>query len=534
MTTRTLGWVLSAVGLLALDVAEAAADATTRGITVEVAGALNAAPESVALYQASYALVIGIDAYDNGWPRLRNAVADAEAVAGALREAGFDVTIATNLESDALRRTLKEFVIRKGADPEARLFLWYAGHGHSIGGEGFLVPADSPAPSDPDFALYSLPMRDVGTLMRLARAKHIMAVFDSCFAGTIFDTRSAPPPPAITRATLLPVRQFLSSGDADQTVSDDGSFRELFVRAVKGEDGSDANQDGYVTGSELGAFLADRVTNLTGGAQTPRYGKMLDVNFDRGDFVFVAAREAAPEPAATSSGAALPLAPDNTDAVYELAFWDAIKDSPNASDYEAYLEAYPDGRFAPLARARAAAPAPEIVIEAVTEPAPAEAASPPAEDATLALATPDEPPEPVAPAIEPIDADYTALRNANVRDSPGTDGARVDRLAAGQVVRVLGTVVGAPWLAVALDDNRVGYVHEDLLARGVVALEAEPEPSEPEPAAKEAVTSADNPFGATTEPAADAALSADNPFAGGTGTTGTTLSPDNPFATTDP
>ena len=36
----------------------------------------------------------------------------------------------------------------------------------------------------------------------------------------------------------------------------------------------------------------------------------------------------------------------------ELTFWDSIKDSNHAGDYEAYLKAYPNGRFAALARAR--------------------------------------------------------------------------------------------------------------------------------------------------------------------------------------
>ena len=36
----------------------------------------------------------------------------------------------------------------------------------------------------------------------------------------------------------------------------------------------------------------------------------------------------------------------------ELAFWDAIKDSGNADDYEAYLDSYADGKFAVLARNR--------------------------------------------------------------------------------------------------------------------------------------------------------------------------------------
>jgi hypothetical protein len=51
----------------------------------------------------------------------------------------------------------------------------------------------------------------------------------------------------------------------------------------------------------------------------------------------------APQPAA---------APDPK--AVELVFWDSIKDSLRAADYEAYLGQYPDGAFATLARARLA------------------------------------------------------------------------------------------------------------------------------------------------------------------------------------
>ncbi len=44
--------------------------------------------ETVTLYNSSYALVIGIDQYIHGWPKLSNAVRDAELVAEELRSQG--------------------------------------------------------------------------------------------------------------------------------------------------------------------------------------------------------------------------------------------------------------------------------------------------------------------------------------------------------------------------------------------------------------------------------------------------------------
>ena len=85
----------------------------------------------------------------------------------------------------------------------------------------------------------------MGEYTRGANALHILSAFDLCFAGTVFNIGRAKPPPAITRATTRPVRQFLTSGDAGQEVSDDGTFRKLFILATNGEIAADANRDGY-------------------------------------------------------------------------------------------------------------------------------------------------------------------------------------------------------------------------------------------------------------------------------------------------
>lgn len=262
-----------------------------RGITVKLRANEKAdAPvtEEVNLYSSNYALVIGIDNYTHGWPKLSGAVNDAKLVAEELQKKRFEVTLKTDLRSKELKQSFEEFFVLKGEDPLSRLFVWFAGHGHTLKGEGFLVPADAPRPDEgTQFRLKALSMRRFGEYVRLAQSKHAFAVFDSCFSGTIFNTQRSLPPAAITRATTFPVRQFLSSGDVEQTVSDDGTFRKLFIRAIRGEERADPNSDGYLTGSELGLFLTDRLTNLTNSTQTPRYGKLRDPDYDRGDFVFI-------------------------------------------------------------------------------------------------------------------------------------------------------------------------------------------------------------------------------------------------------
>nr|WP_234815022.1 formylglycine-generating enzyme family protein [Noviherbaspirillum denitrificans] len=60
-----------------------------------------------------------------------------------------------------------------------------------------------------------------------------------------------------------------------------------------------------------------------------------------------------PAPASNllETGIAAILPKDSAEQV-ELTFWESIKDSDQVGDYEAYLQAYPKGRFASLAKAR--------------------------------------------------------------------------------------------------------------------------------------------------------------------------------------
>ena len=309
--------------------------------------------ERLKLYGASHALVIGIDDYVGGWPKLNNAVRDARKLADELERHGFQVTLKTDPDGHELRETLRAFYALQGADPNARLLLWFAGHGHTIDDEGFLVPADAPPASDPLFKVKALHMRDFEGFVRLAEAKHVLSIFDSCFSGTIFTARSGATLSNLTHKTKKPVRQFITSGDANQQVRDDGSFRELFLRALRGEERADANADGYVTGEELGLYLSQRMTNLTDAAQTPRYGRLQDVNFDQGDFVFQLPGGAVQSVQPTQEAAQPAPARSSKDEM-ELAFWESIKESGEAADYRAYLESFPSGTFAPLARARLA------------------------------------------------------------------------------------------------------------------------------------------------------------------------------------
>jgi uncharacterized caspase-like protein len=73
-----------------------------------------------------------------------------------------------------------------------------------------------------------------------------------------------------------------------------------------------------------------------------RYGDTVYAELAQVKIESVTARSAGPAPAAAE--------PDNA---AELLFWESIKNSSNRGDYQAYLDRYPDGAFATIARGRA-------------------------------------------------------------------------------------------------------------------------------------------------------------------------------------
>ncbi|WP_193180829.1 caspase family protein [Nisaea sediminum] len=365
----------------------------------------------------AFALIIGIDAYDRGWPRLRNAVSDAKAVADTLGTLGFEVELRTNVTGEELHRLLLEFFVIKGADPEARLLLWYAGHGETIDGEGYLVPRDAPISAKPQFLLAATPVRMLGSYVRLAQARHVLAIFDSCFAGTIFESRSAPAAQTIARMSE-PVREFLTSGDAGQRVRDDGSFRDYFLRGITGEIAADFNSDGYVTGAELGLYMSQKITELTGSAQTPQYGKLHDIRFNRGDFAFAVG--------GASIGSDSPSRRDQ-----DGLFWDSVRWSMHAAEYEAYLQQFPDGMFAALAkerlsRLRAGEP---LVGDTI-------------------------------PGLWPLDQSMVIAGSApvNIRGWPNQNAPLLKEIRPGTDVTVTGKTTNGEWFQTILQDGRTGYL----------------------------------------------------------------------------
>ena len=247
--------------------------------------------EELPLYQNSYALVIGISDYTEGWPDLPNATKDAIEVSAELEEHGFETVLLQNPTRRQLDDAFSDFIYRMGLSPGNRLLLYFAGHGYTMqmaygASMGYIVPADAPLPNvdQVEFRRKAISMQAFESNARQIQAKHVLYLFDSCFSGSIFALSRAVPS-AISYKTTRPVRQFITAGDEGEEVPDKSVFKSQFVEALNGS--ADLNSDGYITGTEMGEFLQTTVVNYSKESQHPQYGKIRDPNLDKGDYVFV-------------------------------------------------------------------------------------------------------------------------------------------------------------------------------------------------------------------------------------------------------
>ncbi|HVF29978.1 MAG TPA: SUMF1/EgtB/PvdO family nonheme iron enzyme [Pyrinomonadaceae bacterium] len=238
----------------------------------------------------SYALVIGNSRYLK-WNALPGVDDDVEAISQTLTGHGFKVEVAKNLTSDALDARVSKFIRDWGYEKDRRIVIYFAGHGDTQRAadgrkQGYIIPIDAPrfSQNEADFRRLAISMNRVEEWAKRIEAYHALFIFDSCFAGNLVTRSDISYPFAIRDYLTKPVRQFITSGDENQTVNDNSYFRRVVVEGLEGS--ADLSADGYITGSELAQYVRENVTNQSNGRQTPLYGMIRDGMLDRGDVIF--------------------------------------------------------------------------------------------------------------------------------------------------------------------------------------------------------------------------------------------------------
>lgn len=293
------------------------------------------------------ALVIGNNAYPAA--PLKNPVNDARAMARSLNQMGFEVILRTNLNQKAMVNALREFGARLREGGVA--LFYYSGHGMQVKGRNYLIPVDADIRGEDEVPYMSMDMAQVLDKLEAARSRANLVILDAC--------RNNPF-----------IRTFRSSRVGLAQMDAPGGTLLAFATAP-GSEARDGDEENGVYTKHLLAHMAtpmlpvevmfrrvrEGVTAETKNRQIPWESSSLT-----GDFYF------------NQAGAArTPVDP----VTVELAFWNSIKDSTNPADFSAYLQQYPAGSFAGLARNRIASAAPRGAPPAAAAPAAPQSAAPP-------------------------------------------------------------------------------------------------------------------------------------------------------------
>ncbi|MEC4812549.1 MAG: caspase family protein [Scytonema sp. PMC 1069.18] len=285
-------------------------------------------------FNRNFAVIIGINNYQNSIRELTTAVPDALKLAQIIQKQHenlkpqyqaqnrYEVQLFLNQRASLsqLNQLIADF--KQGQislenekvtlTKDDRLLFYFAGHGIALdalenqeGPVGYLIPQDA---ISGDSSTY-LPMQDLHDALNALPCRHMLAILDCCFAGAF---RWA----SLKREVVPKVKvykerydrfisdrawQVITSAADDQKAIDflgsrgivtDGNevhspFAKALFDALLGK-GADLNQDGIITATELYSYLRDRVEILTEKhyqRQTPSLCPLR--KHDKGEFIFL-------------------------------------------------------------------------------------------------------------------------------------------------------------------------------------------------------------------------------------------------------
>lgn len=245
-------------------------------------------------YAMKWGIVVGVDNYqeDRIWD-LDFAVSDARAVGRLLKEnLGFDKIISLFNEqatAENLRAVLSDSLMKVGKSD--LVVFYFAGHGLQVENieqryEGYLLPHDGAIASPSK----NISMEFVRRNSLLSSAKSILYLIDVCYSGLgivshlLSSDENKIDYEHLKRRFDQRSRIIIAAGEKDQTAVD-GLFANVLRDAfayqnpdVQESRKADRNGDGYITTTELGRYLQDKVMSEavrkfgSGRAQKPQIG----------------------------------------------------------------------------------------------------------------------------------------------------------------------------------------------------------------------------------------------------------------------
>lgn len=359
------------------------------------------------------ALIVGNADYKHA-SRLRNPLNDANDMAKVLRSLGFEVVVGTDLDQQAFASQVDQFGrMLEGAD--VGLFF-YAGHGLQVNDKNYLVSTQAKLENEFLIPAETVELDAIIRLME-SRTRVNLVFLDACRNNPLADR---------LRQNLAAANRSVALGRGLARIEPTGRDTLVAFAAAPGQeaaDGRDRNSPFTAAllqhlpkpGVEVSVMLKGvtaQVRRETNNAQRPQ--QLSDMSrtfyFAKPDAVIAAAQ---PQPKVSNPP------PDHS---IELAYWNSARAVNDCESVRAYLDRYPTGIFADLAKLseRRLCESTRKVVVVETELPPAKPQSPTSVTADQGqTASPSSPSQIVAlpsPAAPGTGQDVDSRRNAGQAD----------------------------------------------------------------------------------------------------------------------
>ncbi len=238
-------------------------------------------PESLNIVGKYYALIIGINEYDDYLVNdLDQPLIDAQKLYNTLvAQYTFDprnVKFLKNVKRNEIIIALDE--LNQVITPNDNLLIFYAGHGYwdKQKETGYWLPADAHQSNTANWLRNTTMQGYIDDI----NSKHTLLITDACFGGSIFKTRKAfsDAPIGINKLYELPSRKAMTSGTLEE-VPDKSVFLEFLIKRLQ------QNEQKYLSTEEL--FTSFRTAVLNNSPNVPQYGTIQNAGDEGGDFIFI-------------------------------------------------------------------------------------------------------------------------------------------------------------------------------------------------------------------------------------------------------
>lgn len=394
------------------------------------------------------ALLIGNSDYTEGLARLDNPVHDAKLMANTLRTLSFDVIERTDADQKTMKRAIQDFGERLAqAGQDAVGLFYYAGHGLQVKGTNYLVPVKARIQREGDVEIEAVNVDWVLAQIEEVHNRINFVILDACrnnplTRGFRSIVRGLAPLDA-PKGTMIAYSTAPGSESVDGVGSRNSPYTEALAHTLK-EPG--------LTAEEVFRKVRVQVLAVTREAQVPWEHSSLTGAFYFNPSSIADLKEISPGD----------QGPGTNDNRVELSYWDSINESRDPAAFQAYLDRYPTGNFADLARIK--------IRELTKDQAAADS------DRSLAIVA--------------MDTVLVANRRTMARTAPTPNAQQVDVIQAGREVQVTGQVRDGDWYRVRLDNEQTAFVWAPLLQEPARQKQAPTEKAPEDASAKPRISGA--------------------------------------------